>query len=238
MAVYAGPDIVNDGLVLCLDAANPRSYPGSGGVWFDISGNGNDFWLINSPTFLNNRFSLDAANANFLSANTINLTDTKVLTFQFLFRPKPFVEGSTTKVLFEFSNNYNGSQGTFLHNYLLGPSGGIGIANHGPSYNYSEWDKSPYDGTNWKFGTVIIDRNINGRQSYFYTQSTEQSPLTTPLAAFNNGNFGNHRMYIGSRANFTFFADFEIAYFSIYKKILNQSEITQNYNCFRGRFNL
>jgi hypothetical protein len=29
MSVYAGPEIVNDGLLLCLDAANPKSYPGT-----------------------------------------------------------------------------------------------------------------------------------------------------------------------------------------------------------------
>jgi hypothetical protein len=30
MAVFAGPKIVDDGLVLYLDAANEKSYPGSG----------------------------------------------------------------------------------------------------------------------------------------------------------------------------------------------------------------
>lgn len=37
MAASSGPDIVEDGLVLYLDAANPRSYPGSGLVWSDLS---------------------------------------------------------------------------------------------------------------------------------------------------------------------------------------------------------
>jgi len=31
-----------NGLVLCLDAANPKSYPGSGTTWTDLSGNGNN----------------------------------------------------------------------------------------------------------------------------------------------------------------------------------------------------
>jgi len=33
-----GPNIVTDGLVLYLDAANPKSYPGTGNTWYDISG--------------------------------------------------------------------------------------------------------------------------------------------------------------------------------------------------------
>ena len=40
--MYVGPDIVQDGLVVVLDAGSTRSYPGTGATWFDLSGNGND----------------------------------------------------------------------------------------------------------------------------------------------------------------------------------------------------
>ena len=39
MAQHYGPNIVTDGLVLCLDAADKNSYPGSGTTWSDLSGN-------------------------------------------------------------------------------------------------------------------------------------------------------------------------------------------------------
>jgi hypothetical protein len=39
MALAHSPRIVTDGLVLCLDAGNPKSYPGSGTTWSDLSGN-------------------------------------------------------------------------------------------------------------------------------------------------------------------------------------------------------
>lgn len=51
MASSIAPNIVTDGLVLYLDAANTKSYPGSGTTWFDISGNNRNFTLTNSPTF-------------------------------------------------------------------------------------------------------------------------------------------------------------------------------------------
>ena len=35
-----GPNVVTDGLVLYLDAGNTKSYPGTGTVWYDVSGNG------------------------------------------------------------------------------------------------------------------------------------------------------------------------------------------------------
>ena len=39
MGLSHSPKIVTDGLVLCLDAANAKSYPGSGTTWYDLSGN-------------------------------------------------------------------------------------------------------------------------------------------------------------------------------------------------------
>ena len=45
--------ITTDGLVGCWDAAAPRSYPGSGTTWKDISGQGNDATDNNDPTFVN-----------------------------------------------------------------------------------------------------------------------------------------------------------------------------------------
>ena len=42
MATILGPDIIINGLVLYLDAANTKSYPGSETTWKDLSGNNND----------------------------------------------------------------------------------------------------------------------------------------------------------------------------------------------------
>ena len=51
MATTYNPRIVTNGLVLCLDAGNTKSYPGSGTTWTDISRNGNNGTLTNGPTF-------------------------------------------------------------------------------------------------------------------------------------------------------------------------------------------
>ena len=50
-AAASGPNIVEDGLVLALDAGNTKSYPGSGTTWTDLSGKGNNGTLTNGPTF-------------------------------------------------------------------------------------------------------------------------------------------------------------------------------------------
>jgi hypothetical protein len=46
-----GPNIVVDGLVLALDAANTKSYVSGSTAWRDLSRSGNNGTLINGPTF-------------------------------------------------------------------------------------------------------------------------------------------------------------------------------------------
>ena len=50
MAFSYSPKIVTDGLVFAVDAANKKSYPGSGTTWTDLAGS-NDGTLTNGPTF-------------------------------------------------------------------------------------------------------------------------------------------------------------------------------------------
>ena len=47
MGLSHSPSIITQNLVLCLDAANSKSYPGSGTTWTDLSGNGNNGTLVN-----------------------------------------------------------------------------------------------------------------------------------------------------------------------------------------------
>ena len=49
--IFGSPPIVTNGLVLNLDAANTKSYPRSGTTWNDLSGNNYSGSLVNGPTF-------------------------------------------------------------------------------------------------------------------------------------------------------------------------------------------
>jgi len=51
MGLIHSPRIVTDGLALCLDAGNTKSYPGSGTTWTDLSGNGRNFTWSSSPSY-------------------------------------------------------------------------------------------------------------------------------------------------------------------------------------------
>ena len=52
MGIRRGPNIVRDGLVFAVDAANPSSFvSGSGVIWKDQTVNQNDGTLTNGPVF-------------------------------------------------------------------------------------------------------------------------------------------------------------------------------------------
>lgn len=81
MAFFQGPNIVTDGLILALDAASARSYPGSGNTWTDLSGKGNNFTLDSSGITHNSAGYFDLAGGG-ATAN-YNITDSTDCTFVF-----------------------------------------------------------------------------------------------------------------------------------------------------------
>jgi len=72
-----GPRVITSNVVLALDAADRNSYPGSGTLWKDLSGNNAHFTLgcagsgCANPSFSNNAFktSFTASIDNFATAN-------------------------------------------------------------------------------------------------------------------------------------------------------------------------
>ena len=65
MSLGHGSSIVKNGLVLHLDAANSKSYPGSGTTWKDLSGNGNNGTLVNGTAY-------NSGNGGYLTFDGVN----------------------------------------------------------------------------------------------------------------------------------------------------------------------
>jgi hypothetical protein len=51
MGISGGPDVIQDGLVLALDASDRNSYVSGSTTWNDLSGRGRNGTLTNGPTF-------------------------------------------------------------------------------------------------------------------------------------------------------------------------------------------
>lgn len=81
MAHHHSPKIVTDGLELLLDAANTKSYPGSGTTWYDVSGNSRHFTLDGSGITWNSAGYFSLADGG--ATGNFNITDSTTCTFVF-----------------------------------------------------------------------------------------------------------------------------------------------------------
>lgn len=81
MGVSGGPDIVESGLVFCVDSADLNSYTGSGTSWNDMSELGNNLVISGSPTFSTNNggyFNFNASTKYASRASPVSTAITNV----------------------------------------------------------------------------------------------------------------------------------------------------------------
>ena len=105
MGFYRGPHLVTDGLVLALDAASPKSYPGTGTTWKDLSGNNFDFTIDGSGFSYNAGGWFDMADGGITHTGAItgNTTCTVVFWMRTTDGQALFLSGPGT------NNNYLGA---------------------------------------------------------------------------------------------------------------------------------
>lgn len=87
MAQHNGSRIVTDGLVLALDAANTKSYPGTGTTWSDLSGN-NDGTMTSLGFEVGNNGSLLFNDAN----DTVSINHDDVFNFSSTFTVSTWIK--------------------------------------------------------------------------------------------------------------------------------------------------
>jgi|688.fasta_scaffold161548_1 hypothetical protein len=247
MAFGNGPRIVTNGLTLCLDVSDRNSYPGSGTTWFDVSGNKNH-GTISSGEFVSNGSYLQNSGgiSNFF---VIDVSDSTSLNNTF-----NIINGGWTieEIIWTNSTNYPeadaGSVGSSAA-YGGGATGfdwnhGYGISgfrfgqssNSGGSYeddnNISI--SSQYSQFNtWRVRTMIWDRGSNLNSLYIdgVFIGSVNTPNTAGTSIYDGGGITFGALYgwkhYGRRASIR-----------IYNKVLSASEILQNYNTTKSRFNL
>ena len=229
MGLAHSPSIVIDGLRFCLDAANTKSYPGSGTTWTDISGKNHDGTLTNGPTFSSDNggcIVFDGANDHIGmlgTATDLGINDTSS-SFSFSVW---FKTGATNdKYMFD---NYDGStqdisfrlDGRRLEVYLRGSSGGIVNAVRYGYYTLNVWNNAVYT-YNGSTGTLTA-----------YLNATNTGSSTSTFT----GNFESGSTFrIGTRPSGGGWFEGEIASALLYNKELSNEEIVHNYNALRGRF--
>lgn len=238
MALGHNPTIVTSDLVLCLDAANPRSYPGSGSIWYDISGNGNNFTLYNAPTFSNGALSFDGVNEYAASTNNINLTSYTSITAEVWFK------ASTTgdSMVIEHTSNWNtqtGGWGLYINSTGSTPQANLMHTNHNTE------EARNYDftiGTNWNNQTNIFSRisDSTGRLTYCNGNLTSfaSGAYGTSTTTIAGGSFANAILYLASRGGTAAYYNGSISLVKIYGTKLTADQVSTNFNAIRSRYNI
>jgi len=231
------PKIITDGLVLCLDAGNPKSYPGSGTTWTDLSGNGNNGTLSNMDGA-----NLDGANGgSFTFDGTNEYISANISSFftsysqQITMEAWVYIPSSAT-----WSNGYYGN--IFTRGYYDGSHGLWRTTNNNQVTFYCR-----------QIGTYAAVQSVAdvSRDTWYqlvgvWTGSGTQLYVNSQLVDSDSGSLGdtenNVPFEIGRNtaaggASGNFFTGNQAAH-KIYNRALTASEIQQNFNALRGRFSI
>lgn len=222
------PKIITDGLILYLDAANPKSYTSGSTIWGDLTRNGNSGTLTNGPTFnsANGESIVFDGTNDYINIPHNPIFDlTTSMSFNFWFK--------STKTV----NSYISSKGENSFYIGVGPSGQT--ANKMSFYlngTSGGWLQSVSDVStgNWLHTALTW----NGTTSSIYINGI----LDNSASRSGTVPTGGSNVTIGVRLNTSnnivgaFLGN--VSSFSIYNKALSATEIQQNFNATKGRFGL
>jgi hypothetical protein len=249
MSYYSGPKTVTDGLVMYLDAANPKSYPGSGTSWRDLSGNGND-GTISSGEFVSSGPGSYLRN----SGNTSNFFIVTVPHSTTLNNTLTTTTGGWTieEIIWTNSVTYPEADGGSVASDAAYGSGATGFDwNHGitnTSFKFGQSSNSgggyednvtitvnsPYDSLNtWRVRTMVWNRGSN--TNYLYINGVLIGTAATPNTA-NTSIYDGGGIIFGSLYGWKHFG--RRASIKIYNRALPESEILQNFGSIKSKFSL
>lgn len=119
MAASSGPNIFNNGLVMYMDAANVKSYPGSGTTWYDLTTNNHNITLgssVSITTYDSIPVLHFPEDANGYGRNTsMNLASSNYTVISFL---RKLNSGNDGRTITAYNNNWlMGSHDTTYGDY-------------------------------------------------------------------------------------------------------------------------
>lgn len=227
MGQFRGPNLIKDGLALCLDATSERSWTPNATTWYDVSGNNNHATVYNNPATQDAPSAV--RNIYFDGTNqycTINANETSL----------SFKQGQTVSILF-YTTYTSGRRNLWDQAY-----GGYGTWTHEQGNNISQYfgthgsNSSPYIG----FSSPSTPRS----QWLYMTMSR----TATTARWYQNGVLGTSRdnpydMTSVNTTNNISIAKGYAGYWTgnmvlvhAYTRGLSDEEVAHNYNAIKNRF--
>ena len=223
MTVNYNPSVVTSGLVMSLDAANPRSYPGSGTTVYDVVGTTtHSLFGGASYTVLSGVKCFDSSVSGYYMAPSSSgapVLSTSGYTYVAWARMK--ASSAEWRTLWRTTPD---------DHPLLVQSGGTNLGmydNNGTAFNDSGYNTTPFYDV-WAQWTVV---GSTAGGSTFYINGSQVGSTVAQSAA------GNTHNAVGGAGGSQAFG--YIGNFMLYNnKMLSLAEITQNYNALRGRYGI
>lgn len=245
--IFGTPPIVTNGLVMHLDAANMISYLSGSSIWNNLGRNNSTGSLVNSPININDAVSSLSFNG---TNQWVNLGKPTILnfgtgSFSISVWIKPTV-GNQLKVIaskgatgsnngwwFALDNRYNSIlNGISFSAQSSAANGSNGAKNATTPYIVNEWNYivGVWDSVNkdiyiyingLRRNTTIVQSNGSGLAG---VTTTDQLDADTTIMAYDNGT--------------SLYAQCILSSCLMYNRLLSDSEIFQNYNALKSRFNL
>jgi hypothetical protein len=223
MGISGGPDMIQEGLLISLDASDRNSYVSGSTAWRDLSGNNRTFTIVNSATFGGNYIELPGSGSRiqlvenfdwsaipFTLSSWINMTD----------QTYPSVYD-----LIQAGNGHLSLNAASTPNLdiRITAGGGVSVVSGG-TILLNQWYNlvATREGNNYKLyingslvgtGTssvLVYDANMKG-VNIGYSPDVDAATRTM------NGKIGNAQ---------------------IYNRDLSATEVQQNYNALKSRFGL
>ena len=210
--------IVTDGLVIYLDAANTRSYSGSGTSSNSLVG-GIGATLVNGVGFTssnNGAFTFDGSNdyINFGNSSAVQQSSGTLSAWAKASSPGGGYRGIIAK---------QGAYGLFYTDSVLVAYDWAADAPRSTGVNIAD--------NTWKNVVLTYQSGVsNGTRIYINGVSV----LTTTITVLNQT--GN--LFGGAEANASQFAACQISSFNMYSRTLTAQEVLQNYNATKRRYGL
>lgn len=224
MAEIHGLDIVRNGLVLYLDAANPQSFDGNSTIWRDLSGNHIDSSLSNTIEYDNSGLGclvFDGTNSGSFTILSSLLSNINTITLSsWIYSYDIFSDRQICSKGYGYQYRFSVLSGGYLWVYDI---------NGGQLKTSSQ----VIDTDTWYFVTttlgpsgrkLYVNDTLVGSNNVVYNPSSSFADTTSHFIGFVNS--GGER-WCGN-----------IGISMRYNKVLTQSEITQNFNATKSRYGL
>jgi len=253
MGINYNPKIVTDGIILALDAGNPRSYPGTGEIWTDLSGRGNNATrtniggyggqvTYNSSGFFDFSMNTPTSYATAIDGNGFTMSSVIVPTTG-SFTLNAFVRRNTSvkaagdrETIFSNTSSSDGwrfgmtdTGGVY---YLIGGVGAFG-------YQEGGLGGTSLNNGNWHMMTAVFDRaaQLGSYTIYGYVDGIVSGSVAIAAGAGGNIAIPTYEPGIGYRGCCDIFAG-QIATMSAYNRALTAAEVLQNFSALRSRFGI